>query len=98
MKKEYLSKDWPPEEVGVGEVQEVGEQAWHQGEDLASQGGETLSPAAPCPHPYPAYPCSIHPLVCQGHNFAEKKQLFQFFDNNVQGLCSKLYWYIENLY
>ena len=28
----------------------------------------------------------------------KKKQLFQLFDNNVQGLCSKLYWYIENLY
>ena len=82
--------------MGEGQGGEV--LAWHQGVDQASQGGETLSPAAPYPHPYPAYPCSIHPLVYQGHSFAEKKQLFQLFDNNVQGLCSKLYWYIENLY
>merc|ERR1719189_1404183 len=60
-----------PEEVGVGEDQGVGEQAWHQGEAQASQGGGTLCPA-PCQHPYPACP-STHPLACQGHSFAVLK-------------------------
>ena len=61
-----------PEEVGVGEDQGGGEQAWHQGEAQASQGGGTLCPA-PCQHPYPACP-STHPLACQGHSFAVREQ------------------------